>query len=56
MSNTITREEYRRKVNEIIKQIEDESGFTAMKEAWEQRQGTTAEEELQDWVRRTKRK
>jgi hypothetical protein len=47
-------EEYLRKVNEIIKQIEDKSGFTATKEAWKQRQGTTAEERLLDWVYRTK--
>jgi hypothetical protein len=41
---------YRDKINETIKQVEDESGFTATKTAWEQRQGATARERLQDWV------
>jgi hypothetical protein len=52
----ISHEEYRRKINEIIKQIEDESGFIVMKQAWEQRQGATAEERLQDWIRIDQRK
>ncbi len=45
-------EECRRKVNEMIKKINDETGFTEQREVWEQRQGETAEERLQDWVRR----
>jgi hypothetical protein len=44
--------EYQRKINATIKQIEDDSGFSRVREAWEQRQGSTAEERLQDWVKR----
>lgn len=46
----------KQKLDAVIKQIEEESGFTATKKAWENRQGKTSKERLLDWFARLDRK